>query len=108
MSVCLNPKSEIPIPKSSSMSTPRINWVNEQDATGDLEELYRKWFEHNPGRTEIPHILKCFSQRPDFLRDVMEFSYRVHFSDGHLTRPVHGTTATSTSPLPQCPSPNGS
>ena len=85
------------------MSTPRINWINEQDATGDLAEMYRKWFEHNPGRTEMPHILKCFSQRPDFLRDVMEFSYRVHFTDGHLTRRVKEMVATYVSALNRCP-----
>jgi hypothetical protein len=30
--------------------------------------------------------LKCFSHRPDFLRDVIKFSDTVHFSHGHLDR----------------------
>jgi hypothetical protein len=85
------------------MSAPRIHWVNEQQASGELAEVYRHWFEHNPGRPEIPGILKCFSQRPDFLRDVMEFSYRVHFSEGHLTRRVKEMIATYVSALNQCP-----
>ncbi len=85
------------------MSAPRIHWIDEQRATGELAELYRRWFEHNPGRPEIPGILKCFSQRPDFLRDVMEFSYRVHFSEGHLTRRVKEMIATYVSALNQCP-----
>jgi len=85
------------------MFTPRIGWVNEQDATGELAELYRTWLGNNPGRTEMPHILKCFSPRPDFLRDVMEFSYRVHFSDGHLTRRIKEMIATYVSGLNQCP-----
>ena len=85
------------------MFAPRIHWIDEQGASGALAELYARWFENNPGRTEIPGILKCFSQRPDFLRDVIEFSYRVHFSDGHLTRRVKEMIATYVSALNQCP-----
>jgi hypothetical protein len=33
---------QISNPKSFFMSAPRINWINEQDATGELAELYRK------------------------------------------------------------------
>lgn len=85
------------------MTAPRINWIDEQQASGELADLYKKWFDHNPGRPEIPHILKCFSQRPDFLADVMNFSYRLHFSDGHLTRRVKEMIATYVSALNQCP-----
>jgi hypothetical protein len=85
------------------MPAPHIRWIDEQHASGELTELYRRWFEHNPGRPEIPGILKCFSQRPDFLRDVMEFSYRVHFSDGHLARRIKEMIATFVSALNQCP-----
>ncbi len=85
------------------MTAPRINWIDEQHATGELSEVYQQWFEHNPERTEMPGILKCFSQRPDFLRDVMAFSYRVHFSEGHLTRRVKEMIATYVSALNQCP-----
>jgi hypothetical protein len=85
------------------LSTPRINWIDERHASGELAETYRQWVEHNPGRPEIPGILKCFSQRPDFLRDVMDFSYRVHFSEGHLTRRVKEMIATYVSALNQCP-----
>ena len=85
------------------MSAPRIAWIDEQRATGELAELYRDWLAHNPGRTGMPGILKCFSQRPDFLRDVMAFSYRVHFSEGHLTRRVKEMIATYVSALNQCP-----
>ena len=72
-------------------------------AAGYVAERLPYNFEHNPGRTEIPGILKCFSQRPDFLRDVMESSYRVHFSEGHLTRRVKEMIATYVSALNQCP-----
>ena len=85
------------------MSIPRIAWINDADATGELGVIYRDWLAHNPGRESLPEILKCFSQRPDFLRDVMAFSYRVHFSEGHLTRRVKEMIATYVSALNQCP-----
>jgi len=81
----------------------RIAWINENDARGELKELYDEWFAKNPDRKEFPGILKCFSQRPDFLRDVMEFSYRVHFRDGHLTRRTKEMIATYVSGLNRCP-----
>jgi hypothetical protein len=83
--------------------TPFIAWYDEQNATGELAEIYRQWLAENPGRAEMPGILKCFSQRPDFLRDVMAMSYRVHFSDGHLTRRIKEMIATYVSALNQCP-----
>ncbi len=85
------------------MFTPHIHWIDEQHASGELGEIYGKWFEHNPGRIEMPGILKCFSQRPDFLRDVMKFSNRVHFSEGHLSRRIKEMIATYVSALNQCP-----
>ena len=82
--------------------TPLIKWTNEQQATGDLSQIYHEWFSRNPGRKEIPDILKCFSQRPDFLRDVIAFSSRVHFSDGHLDRRTKEQIATYVSALNRC------
>jgi hypothetical protein len=81
---------------------PFIAWINETQAKGELADLYQDWFSRNPGRTEVPHILKCFSQRPDFLRDVMTFSYRVHFSEGHLSRRIKEMIATYVSALNEC------
>lgn len=85
------------------MQKPHIAWIDEQHASGELALVYKKWFDHNPGRSEMPGILKCFSQRPDFLEDVMNFSYRVHFTDGHLTRRHKEMIATYVSALNQCP-----
>jgi hypothetical protein len=50
----------------------------------------------------MPDILKCFSLRPDFLRHVIDFSYPLHFSDGHLTRRVKESIATYVSGLNAC------
>ena len=81
---------------------PRIAWIDEEEATGQLAELYGKWRKNSPQRKEIPGILKAFSQRPDFLEDVMSFAYRVHFSDGHLPVRTKEMIATYVSGLNQC------
>jgi len=81
----------------------RIRWVEEGEAEGEAAEIYGAWLRANPGRPKIPDILKCFSLRPDFLRDVIGFSDRVHFSNGHLTRRVKEMIATYVSGLNQCP-----
>ena len=73
-----------------------------EDVQG-VAALYRQWREHNPGREHVPEILRCFSQRPEFLRDVMSFSYQVHFSPGHLDRRTKEMIATYVSGLNQCP-----
>jgi Carboxymuconolactone decarboxylase family len=81
----------------------RIRWINESDATGELAEAYRAWLATNPGRPAIPGILKCFSHRPDFFRQVDEFSQSLHFSEGHLTRRMKEMIATYVSALNLCP-----
>ncbi|MFN8549120.1 MAG: carboxymuconolactone decarboxylase family protein [Candidatus Eisenbacteria bacterium] len=81
----------------------RIGWIEEDEATGDAAAAYAEWFAANPGRQKLPGILKCFSLRPDFFRDVVTFSERVHFSDGHLTRRLKEMIATYVSALNQCP-----
>ena len=82
---------------------PYINWIEDEDADGELAEIYRRYKEVNPHKAQMPGILKCFSQRPDFLERVMQFSNEVHFSDGHLTRRTKEMIATLVSALNQCP-----
>ena len=81
----------------------RIRWVEEFEATGEVAKAYAEWLAINPGRPQIPAVLKCFSLRPDFFRDVVAFSDRVHFSDGHLTRRLKEMIATYVSALNRCP-----
>jgi hypothetical protein len=81
----------------------RIRWVEEGCATGDTAAAYAEWFAAHPGRPAIPGILKCFSLRPDFFRDVVAFSDRVHFADGHLDRRTKEMIATYVSALNRCP-----
>jgi alkylhydroperoxidase family enzyme len=81
---------------------PKINFIEDADATGELAKAYDEWRAHS-GRQEMPGILKCFSHRPDFLRQVMAFSNTVHFSEGHLSRKIKEAIATYVSYLNRCP-----
>ena len=82
---------------------PHIRWIEEPDATGETAAAYAEYFKHRPDRTKVADILKCFSLRPDFLKQVMEFSWGVHFSDGHLNCRTKEMIATYVSGLNQCP-----
>ena len=82
--------------------TPRIAWVEDDQASGELAEIYEAWREQNPDRGDVPEILKCFSARPDFLAPVMQASYGLHFTDGHLDRRQKEAIATYVSALNQC------
>jgi hypothetical protein len=81
---------------------PHIRWVEEDEATGELAEIYKAYLERT-GRPRVAGILKCMSLRPDFLQDVIDFSNHVHFSDGHLTRRTKEMIATYVSGLNRCP-----
>ncbi len=63
----------------------KIKVVEDDDATGAVAEAYDYW-RASSGRTKVPGILKCFSARPDFLKQAVDFSNTIQFSDGHLTR----------------------
>ena len=80
----------------------KINLIEDADATGELAQVYDAWRAHS-GRQEMPGILKCFSHRPDFLRQVIAFSNGVHFSEGHLDRRTKEAIASYVSFLNRCP-----
>ena len=80
----------------------KIKLIEDVDATGEVAKVYDEW-RAKSGRTEMPGILKCFSHRPDFLRDVMKFGDTVHFSHGHLTRQTKEAIASWVSYLNRCP-----
>lgn len=82
---------------------PFIRWIDEGRATGELAAIYRECLQSEPPRDRVPDILKCFSLRPDFLRQVIDFSNTVHFSDGHLPRRIKEMIATLVSGLNNCP-----
>ena len=76
--------------------------IEDQDAAGDVAKVYDEW-RAKSGRQKMPGILKCFSHRPDFLREVMKFSDTVHFSEGHLNRKTKEAIASWVSYLNRCP-----
>jgi hypothetical protein len=80
----------------------KIRIVEDADATGDTAAAYDFWRARS-GRKQVPGIIKCFGARPDFLRQVVEFSNTVHFSAGHLTRRHKEMIASYVSFLNRCP-----
>ena len=80
----------------------KIKLIEDAEATGELAAVYDEW-RQNTGRSQMPGILKCFSHRPDFLREVIRFSNSVHFSEGHLTRRQKEAIASWVSWLNRCP-----
>jgi|SRR6516162_10172417 hypothetical protein len=80
----------------------KINLIEDKDATGEVATVYDEW-RAKSGRQNMPGILKCFSHRPDFLREVMKFSDTVHFSEGHLSRKTKEAIASWVSYLNRCP-----
>lgn len=80
----------------------KIGLVEDADATGEVARVYDEWRTQS-GRQQMPGILKCFSHRPDFLRQVMAFSNGVHFSEGHLDRKIKEAIASYVSYLNRCP-----
>ena len=69
---------------------------------GETAAAYDFW-RAGSGRNQVPGIIKCFGARPDFLRQVVEFSNKVHFSEGHLSRRHKEMIASYVSYLNRCP-----
>src|SRR5579863_10379603 len=80
----------------------KIKLIEDRDAAGEVAKVYDEW-RAKSGRQQMPGILKCFSHRPDFLREVMRFSDTVHFSEGHLNRKTKEAIASWVSYLNRCP-----
>jgi hypothetical protein len=80
----------------------KIKIIEDADATGDVASVYDEW-RRKSGREKLPGILKCFSHRPDFLREVLKFGDVVHFSEGHLSRRQKEAIASWVSYLNRCP-----
>jgi uncharacterized peroxidase-related enzyme len=87
---------------SDGNSASKIHVIEDADATGDVAEAYAYW-RAGSGRPQIPGILKCFGARPDFLKQVVDFSNTIQFSDGHLSRRHKEMIASYASYLNDCP-----
>jgi len=92
-----NTKTPQPKPHST-----KIAIIEDAEAKGDVAAAYDFW-RAGSGRKQVPGIIKCFGARPDFLRQVIEFSNNVHFSEGHLSRRHKEMIASHVSYLNRCP-----
>lgn len=89
-------------PEHEPKSATKIRLVEDAEATGETAVAYDFW-RAGSGRKQVPGIIKCFGARPDFLRQVVQFSTTVHFSEGHLTRRHKEMIASFVSYLNRCP-----
>jgi hypothetical protein len=78
---------------------PRIAWIEDADAHGQLAELFAAARPQFQGR--VPDIVRTMSLRPDFLAAMMSMA-RLHFSEGTLTRAQHEMIASYVSALNRC------
>ncbi len=83
-------------------SPTKIKITEDAEATGETAAAYDYW-RAGSGRQQVPGIIKCFGARPDFLRQVVDFSNTIHFSEGHLSRRHKELIASYVSYLNRCP-----
>ena len=98
-------KTQKPAARKNPNSAPpatKIAIIEDAQATGDVAAAYDDW-RAGSGRKQVPGIIKCFGARPDFLRQVLQFSNTVHFSEGHLSRRHKEMIASYVSYLNRCP-----
>jgi len=82
----------------------KIKVIEDADATGEVAEAYDYW-RASSGRTKVPGILKSLSARPDFLKQAVDFSNTIQFSDGHLScrhKEMIGSYASYLNSCPYC------
>jgi uncharacterized peroxidase-related enzyme len=89
-------------PAKPAKPATKIKIIEDAEATGDTLSAYDFW-RAGSGRQQVPGIIKCFGARPDFLRQVVEFSNTVHFSEGNLSRRHKEMLASYVSYLNRCP-----
>jgi uncharacterized peroxidase-related enzyme len=80
----------------------KIKVVEDAAATGEVAEAYDYW-RASSGRKQVPGVLKCLSARPDFLKQAVNFSNTIQFSDGHLSRLHKEMIGSYVSYLNNCP-----
>jgi uncharacterized peroxidase-related enzyme len=73
------------VTQRSPQVSSNLNCVEEQEATGEVAELYQ-YFRSHFGRPDVPGIIKCFATHPPMLRHMMPMAESLIFSDGQLSR----------------------
>ena len=80
----------------------KIKVIEDADATGAVAEAYDYW-RASSGRNKVPGILKSLSARPDFLKQAVDFSNTIQFSEGYLSRRHKEMIGSYVSFLNRCP-----
>ena len=80
----------------------KIPLIDETEATGETAVAYQ-YFRDQTGRQDVPGILKCFGTNPVFVRQMVDLSSTLLFSDGYLTRRQKEMIATYVSKRNDCP-----
>lgn len=78
----------------------RLRWIENDEATGELRQIYDRIIETSP-RGMVAPIIRTMSLRPDFMVAINDAA-RLHFSDGALTRAQHEMIASYVSALNRC------
>jgi uncharacterized peroxidase-related enzyme len=81
---------------------PRIAWIEDAAARGELADLYGEVKAISP-TGEVDDVIRCLSLRPDFLAPIVQAA-RLHFADGTLTQAQHEMIASYVSALNRCES----
>jgi hypothetical protein len=79
---------------------PRIAWIEDDAAEGEIAELFAR-VRMTSSDGQVPDIMRTMSPRPDFMGPILAAS-RLHFSDGALTRAQHEMIAAYVSALNRC------
>lgn len=90
------------MPTNDENAVTKINIIEDADATGEVAEAYDYW-RASSGRTKVPGILKSLSARPDFMKQAVDFSNTLQFSEGHLSRRHKEMIGSYASYLNSCP-----
>ena len=81
---------------------PRINWIEDEDASGTLAELYASLRSMDPfGLGHVPEVFRAMSQSPQFLQGVLT-TLPAHFSSSALTYPQKEMIASYVSAVTHC------
>jgi AhpD family alkylhydroperoxidase len=79
---------------------PRIAWIEDAAACGELAGLYEEVKRISP-TGKVDDVIRCQSLRPDFLAPIVQAA-RLHFTDGALTQAQHEMIASYVSALNHC------
>ena len=90
------------MPTNEEIAVTKIKVIEDAAASGEVADAYDYW-RASSGRKKVPGILKCFSARPDFLKQAVDFSNTIQFSDGHLSRRHKEMIGSYVSYLNHCP-----